>query len=372
MNSLLSKRFAIVTARLATSVLPPKLREWGSAMQSEVEAIETADKATIFAIGCFGFALRQRIIFFVQRSMNQLINNPDRMIALCAILATALGLVYMSMAGAPVSHLVMNVCALMLGFLTVGIGATGARIGSLRWGTVSILLGAMLMLTSLFGSSAEGATRWISMGGLSVQTSLLIVPLLAIVFARQRTILTTSAIVLTSLALAIQPDRGMAAALAAGMAALAFAKPERNVVIAASVSCGGFMATMLQTDTLPTMAYGDRIFFSSFAVHPLAGIAVWAGAALLFAPAIAGVLSRRLDREVFFVFGVMWSSIAVAAALGNSPTPIVGYGGSAIIGYVVCMLGLPKNPKPHLKAGKATMNAEVQSELPQTLRVVLA
>lgn len=67
MNSLLSKRFAIATARLATSILPPKLREWGSAMRSEVEAIETADKATIFAIGCFGFALRQSIIFFVQR-----------------------------------------------------------------------------------------------------------------------------------------------------------------------------------------------------------------------------------------------------------------------------------------------------------------
>lgn len=32
----------------------------------------------------------------------------------------------------------------------------------------------------------------------------------------------------------------------------------------------------------------------------------------------------------------------MAAALGNYPTPIVGYGGSAVIGYVFSLLALPK------------------------------
>jgi cell division protein FtsW (lipid II flippase) len=276
----------------------------------------------------------------------------------------------MRLAGAPTSHLVMNVCALMLGFLTVGLVATGAKTGSLRWGPVSLLLGAMLMLTSLFGNGVEGATRWISIGGLSVQSSLLIVPLVVIVFARQRTASTTLAIVLTSLALAIQPDRGMSGALAAGMAALALARPERNVVIAAGVSCGGLAASLLQTDARPAMPYVDQIFFSSFAVHPLAGLAVWAGAGLLIAPAMVGVLSRGPGRDVFFVFGAVWGAIAVAAALGNYPTPLVGYGGSAIIGYVVCMLGLPRTPKRYVQAGTHAMTGE--GEPPQDLRVALA
>jgi hypothetical protein len=40
--------------------------------------------------------------------------------------------------------------------------------------------------------------------------------------------------------------------------------------------------------------------------------------------------------------------VIVAAALGNYPTPLVGYGGSAIIGYVVSLLGLP--PRTNLDA----------------------
>lgn len=32
----------------------------------------------------------------------------------------------------------------------------------------------------------------------------------------------------------------------------------------------------------------------------------------------------------------------MAAALGNYPTPIVGYGGSAIMGYALSLLALPK------------------------------
>jgi hypothetical protein len=41
------------------------------------------------------------------------------------------------------------------------------------------------------------------------------------------------------------------------------------------------------------------------------------------------------------VFGAAWLAVVAAAALGNYPTPLVGYGGSAILGYLISLIGLP-------------------------------
>jgi len=48
------------------------------------------------------------------------------------------------------------------------------------------------------------------------------------------------------------------------------------------------------------------------------------------------------NRTVYAVFGVAWSTAVMAAALDNYPTPIVGYGGSAIVGYLWSLGVLPK------------------------------
>lgn len=354
-------QLAIAIARLSARILPPTMRQWGFAIQYEVEAIERADKATMFALGCLGFALHQSVIFHALRPLqllagsgvhagqeaimfnisNDLFQRPRRMVGLSAIMATGLGLVYMNVAGAPASYPAMNSGALVLGFVVAGIIALSARSLRLSAGTMSVALSAFLLFTSLFGVPLAGATRWIILGGLSVQPSLLILPVMAIGFARSRDILSTVAVVIASLALAIQPDRGMSGALAAAMVVLALMRPQRNAVIAALAAVAGFVASMLQADSLPAVPYVDQILYSSFDVHPLAGLAVLAGAALMILPSIIGGLYDSDRREAYAVFGMVWLAVIVAAALGNYPTPLMGYGGSAIIGYVVSQFGLP-------------------------------
>lgn len=316
----------------------------------------------MFALGCLGFALHQALIFHVLRPLqlmagsgvhahqeaiimnirNDLFQHPRRMTGLCAVVATGLGLVYMHVAGAPAAYLAMNVSALVIGFLLAGITALGARSVQLSAGAISLILAAFLLLTSLFGMAASGATRWIAVGGLAVQLSLLIVPVMAICFARSRDLPSTVGIAIASLALAIQPDRGMSGALAAGMLVLALMRPERDTMIAARAAISGFVAAMMQVDILPATPYVDQILYSSFDVHPLAGMAVLAGVVLMILPSIIGGLYNADHREIYAVFGMVWLAVIVAAALGNYPTPLVGYGGSAIIGYVVSLLGLPQ------------------------------
>lgn len=353
---------AMAIARLSTRILPHAMRQWGFAIQNEVEAIERADRATMFALGCLGFALHQAVIFHVLRPLqlmagsgvhagqeaqlmnmrNDLLQHPKRMATLCAITATGLGLVYMNVAGAPTAYLAMNLSALVIGFLLAGILALCARSARLSAGAISVTLAILLLLTSLFGTTASGATRWIALGGLSVQPSLLILPIMAICFAHSRDMPSTVGVAIASLAVAMQPDRGMSGALAAGMLVLALLRPERNVMIAAGAAISGFVASMLQADVQPAMPYVDQILYSSFDVHPLAGMAVFAGAALMIMPSIIGGLYDIERLETYAVFGIVWLAVIVAAALGNYPTPLVGYGGSAIIGYVVSLLGLPQ------------------------------
>jgi len=66
------------------------------------------------------------------------------------------------------------------------------------------------------------------------------------------------------------------------------------------------------------------------------------GAGLLIVPALAGLRGAAEERAASLVFGATWAAVVAAAALGNFPTPLVGYGGSAIIGYLISLAVLPR------------------------------
>ena len=273
---------------------------------------------------------------------NDLPCRPRHLAALCAAASTGLGLAYLAAAGAPASYLATNAAALAIGLLAVGLLAMAPRTSEVARGAIALALAGALLLTGLLGVSAEGATRWISAGGLLLQPGLLLLPILAIGFARSRDGLSTLAILVAVLALALQPDRAMAGALAAGMAALALLRPGRNTLLASTAAVAGLAATMVRPDPSHAMPFVDQVLYSSFGVHPLAGMAVLAGAVLMIVPAFAGLRRDARNREVYAVFGMVWLAMIAAAALGNYPTPLVGYSGSAIVGYLVSLIGLPR------------------------------
>ena len=64
-------------------------------------------------------------------------------------------------------------------------------------------------------------------------------------------------------------------------------------------------------------------------------MAVWAGSFLLLVPVIIAALRKQSDLDAAIIFGVMWVTSIAAAILDNYPTPVVGYGASPIIGYLI-------------------------------------
>ena len=80
--------------------------------------------------------------------------------------------------------------------------------------------------------------------------------------------------VVAAAALAAQPDRAMAGVLLAGLLGLASATRTRATIAATAAAALAFGWTLLTPEMLPAVPYVDRIFYTAFDVHPLAGFAV--------------------------------------------------------------------------------------------------
>jgi hypothetical protein len=178
---------------------------------------------------------------------------------------------------------------------------------------------------------------------MTLQPSLILVPVMLVAYSRRRSVAATVSIILVALALALQPDRAMAAVLASGALFLALKLRERVTTFVAVCALSSFGVTLDRADTLPAAPHVDRILFTAFDLNIAAGCVVLLGAVLLFLPALLARSANGEDANTYEVFGVVWLAIVAAAAIGNYPTPIVGYGGSAIVGYFLSISFLP-NP----------------------------
>ncbi len=261
--------------------------------------------------------------------------RPQRLAVLCAVVATGLGLFYMVLAGAPTRHLAINASALVLGLAIAWAGLRTFK--SLAPGVIAGPLALGLLAASLAGEQVEGATRWLAVGGVAIQPSLIVLPLIAMLFAKSPGRGTLASVGLAAVALALQPDRAIAGALTAAMAATAFIRPGAITRTAFALASTGFAAALIQPDHLPAVPFVDGILYTALDVHPLAAAAVWSGSAILLLPAIG-----RVDAVRTATFGAIWGAIVLAAALGNYPTPLVGYGASAILGYALSLSMLPR------------------------------
>lgn len=354
-----TRRAALHIARRLQSAFPERLSPWARAMRHEIEQIEGDPQALAFALGCLWAGWRSAVFerfSFQTRSegmakgWKNALREPRAIGVAAAVAATFLGLFYLVAAGAPARYVVVNLAALALGLVALGgvdkAGLTGPRSS----GPAVALLGAALLATALFGASADGASRWIRLGPLGVQVSLVLVPFMLVSFARRPDRLSTAGIALAALAVAVQPDRAMAGVMVLGLAALATSRRDVSTIVALLAASAAFAVTLARPDALPAVPFVDRVVYTSFSVHPVAGAAVLLGLALLLLPGIAGRWQDPDEDGPYRVFGALWTGMIAAAALGNYPTPVVGYGGSAILGYVLGLAAFPPGLAPRRSA----------------------
>jgi hypothetical protein len=325
------------------------MSSWARAMRCELAEIEDDAAALLFALGCLraalGLAIAERLEAGREtpparttrrhQNMNRIRARPRLLGLICGAGAVGLGMAYMAAAGAPSRYPLMNLAALVLGasvWLALG-RVAGSRLAGA--GPALLALAVALALTAWFGVAVDGASRWASVGPLTVQISLVVVPVMLVLYARRPDPIGTAAMILAAASLAAQPDRAMAGVLLAGLLAAAVASRSRGPMAAAAAAALAFCWTLLMPETIPATPYVDGVLFTAFEVHPLAGLAVVAGAIVLVIPAVAGMVGGTSERGAVLAFGACWLAVLVAAVLGNYPTPVVGYGGSAVLGYLL-------------------------------------
>jgi hypothetical protein len=345
-----ARRLARWVGRLIGHVYPESKAGWSRAMQAEIEWLEDDRAALGFALGCLWGGLREAARTRLEAMEGETImtdstaggpHDARKTGLLCALAATGLGLVYLFAAGAPPAYLVVNAAAFLLGAVALSTPVGQAFAGRSRSGAALLMLGLCLLAVALFGASADGATRWIRIGPLGVQLSLVLLPLMIVAYARHSGAVGTLGMAVAAAALALQPDRAMAGVLALAMAALVLARPTLLAAAALAAAAAAFVVTLARPDGLVAVPYVDQVLITAFGVHPLAGAVVLLGALLLLAPAILGWLRDPDQRPLHLAFGATWLGCLLAATLANYPTPVVGYGGSAILGY---LLGLAASP----------------------------
>jgi hypothetical protein len=135
---------------------------------------------------------------------------------------------------------------------------------------------------------------------------------------------------------------GCRCSLAAAIAAVALVdaafRRTPAVWLTATASLAALAASLAQPDALPAVPHVDQILWTSFVAQPLAAIAIWTGTLLLFVPSLT--LWRRGQAVAAASFAALWSTLVLSAMLHNYPTPLVGYGASCILGYLLATLGL--------------------------------
>ena len=392
MSAGLRRRLTDLACRALQATLPPSLQAWGWAVRCEAASIPDDTKALLFTLdslcGLMPRAVASHLLQLfasligdgapfakgstIMQILDATMRRPRALGIACVICAVVLGVVYLGIAGAPMRYLGINAGALVIGLtMLVLLGSTAAA--SQRWTGGAIFVGAgALLATALLGSEAEGAARWVALGGLAIQPSLILLPVMLIAFCRTRSVLATAGIIAAAAAMALQPDRAMAGMLVLCLAALLVIRRDRHVVVALAASIAGFAATLARADTLPAAPYVDQILYSPFNLHVGTGLAVLGGSVLLLVPAIVGWNRDVENRATYAAFGAVWFAAIMAAALGNYPTPIVGYGGSAIIGYALSLLALPKLAGGAAKVGSRTSGTTDGSPSDRHLLVALA
>lgn len=325
--------------RLIWWLAPVHRKKWAQAMQAELAAIANKREAMAFAFGCLiaccRFHLERETL--VQKMGSDFVTDRFSVLALGGGLAAGLiGLTYLLVADAPPTMVMVNGASILIGiFLALGLR------GSVRISNQFIMIvasgGALILLaTATFGFAIDETRRWLAIGPFFIQTSLILLPMLVTGFARLQNHATLLAIVLAASAMAIQPDRAMAAMLFVAVALVGLFRPGRLTFGAALFCAIAFGATMLLPDRMPAVPFVDHILWTAFDIDLWVGLALWAGCLMLVCPII---LVPKGERTVtHYVFAGSWLTLIAAAAMGAYPTPIVGYGASAIIGYFLSLI----------------------------------
>jgi hypothetical protein len=250
-----------------------------------------------------------------------------------AALAVGAGCALLFTLGAPPRMPIVNGAALLVGLLGVAAIRASRRVGaSANSGDIALILASALVpLTVVVGPHTDGVARWLVVGGLTIQPAMIVVPLIALGLALRPTPLRSAAAVVAATGLAMQPDPGCAAMLLLGTVASLRGEHGRssNAMIAAVAATMGLAVAVARNVALPPVPFVEGIYPDTLRAGLVPTFLAIAATMLMLAPGIV----RPLRAPSLAFLGV-WIAALVMALLPY-PMPVLGFGGSGVLGFVL-------------------------------------
>ena len=267
--------------------------------------------------------------------------TPYQAAIIGGLIAVACGIALMTIGGGAMSarYATVNGGAAVIGLLLLAL-LTRYPLAA-RW---IILPGAALLLaTALFGVEQGAARRWLQLGPLRLQPAFILLPLIITTYARNAAHKSLIAgMALAILAMALQPDRSMALLLALALPVIWIGSGGRHNALLTSSAVIGAIAATHQPEPRDIVPFVEHVIGTSFATAWPLGVIALSGAAAMLAPVLVRSAAPGPGRQAQILFGLCWAVLLVSGTLAPYPTPLIGFGASAIIGYFLAIVPLHK------------------------------
>lgn len=254
-----------------------------------------------------------------------------RRLALPLLFPSIGGIYYLLAFDAPARLLAVNAGALALALVWIVLGRLPTdrkvRLGIAAAAALALFL--PLLIGPEVGPKADNLRRWLPAGPVSLHSGALLLPLITVLAARERSI-GAALLALAGVALALQPDAAGLAGVAAAGAALAWL--HRSALYAAVAAAGAALAVLtFGSGTLEPQIFTENVLphVAERSLFKAACLAI-----LLFVvPLWHLVIDPQTQRTEGYALAALLSAFGVMAILAPFPYPLIGYGAAPILGF---------------------------------------
>ena len=339
--------WALVLARrllmlMVRRLLGAQQSDWAHAMQAEVAAAGSEREALSFAWGCLWAALHHA--FAAARGGLAQAHNVGVLGCAVAVLA---GCAFMHSAGAPGHYVWINLLSLVFAVATFYLlPHRRLQANEALRARLAFVLGALL-LTAGVGLAHTGASAWLPIGPVTLNLPWLLLPALLLASDVQPQSgarpWAMGGLLMACSTLVLQADPVLLGLVAAVLAVRAWR--QRDIASAVLALAASAMAACVTPSwqAPQALAFVDQVIHRGYNQSELVGL----GLLLTQVMPLWLSLQHRRARQ----HGLVWGLLVALSLPGWLPSPLIGFAGSFIVGYVLSLMVLGNNTRVHPAAG---------------------
>lgn len=328
---------------------------WARAMQAEVEAVGDEREALAFAWGCFRTAISQASA----TALTGLAQVHNASVLTCST-AVLLGCAFMHGASAPGHYAALNLVSLAFAIATFRmLPRRRLEQDELLRARLSFAMGALLLAASL-GHGSGGASAWMKLGPVQLNLPWVLLPALLVASdVRPRSTARPWAVgglLMACSALCLLADPVLAGLVAAVLSVRAWSHSSGALALLAMANGATALHLSQDWEAPQAVPFVDMVLQAGFEQSPVTGLVL----ALLQVMPLWPALRHRQER----LHGLIWGLLVALSVPGWLPSPLVGFSGSFIVGYLLSLALLPSDAAKRLSGGLAPADTRPRQDPP--------